>query len=55
MLITVTNELVLNYFQGIKSYVRGNDIVIWSETEYLVFTKFNELKATLGSWFYSVS
>jgi hypothetical protein len=51
MLVIVTNESILNYFQGIKRYVRGNDTEIWIETEYLVFA----IKATLGSLFYSVS
>lgn len=45
---------VLGYFDGIKCYVRGNSKGIWIETEYLSIDKCNELKSTLGSWFYSI-
>jgi len=46
---------ILSYFKGVKCYVRGNDKGIWIETEYLDNAKCNELKTTLGSWFYSIS
>lgn len=45
---------VLSYFKDIKCYIRSNDKGIWIETEYLSIDKCNELKSTLGSWFYSI-
>lgn len=45
---------VLSYFEGVKCYVRGNAKGVWIETEYLPIEKCNELKNTLGSWFYNI-
>lgn len=45
---------ILGYFKGVKPYVRGNDKGVWIETEYLPIDKCNQLKETLGSWFYSI-
>lgn len=45
---------VLSYFSGVKCYVRGNAKGVWIETEYLSKTKCEELKNTLGSWFYEI-
>ncbi|GEP65193.1 hypothetical protein CBE01nite_29610 [Clostridium beijerinckii] len=45
---------VLSYFQNVKCYVRGNEKGIWIETQYLSMDKCNELKSTLGSWFYEI-
>ncbi|NRT78104.1 N-acetylmuramoyl-L-alanine amidase [Clostridium beijerinckii] len=45
---------VLQYFEGVKCYVRGNAKGIWIETQYLDLDKCNELKSTLGSWFYEI-
>lgn len=45
---------VLGYFNGIKCYVRGNDKGVWIETQDLDLYKCNELKSTLGSWFYEI-
>lgn len=45
---------VLSYFGDVKCYVRSNDKGCWIETEYLDLDKCNELKSTLGSWFYSI-
>jgi len=45
---------VLNYFKDVKCYVRGNAKGCWIETQYLTLDKCNELKSTLGSWFYSI-
>jgi N-acetylmuramoyl-L-alanine amidase len=45
---------VLSYFKGIKCYIRHNGKGIWIETEWLDINKCNELKETLGSWFYSI-
>ena len=45
---------VLSYFKDIKCYVRGNGKGVWIETQYLDLAKCNELKNTLGSWFYSI-
>lgn len=44
----------LAYFEGVKCYVRGSDKGIWIETQYLSMDKCNELKKTLGNWFYSI-
>lgn len=45
---------ILSYFKGIKCYVRGNAKGIWIETEFLSMNKCNQLKNSLGSWFYSI-
>jgi N-acetylmuramoyl-L-alanine amidase len=45
---------ILSYFKGVKTYVRGNGKSIFIETEYLPMTKCEELKNTLGSWFYEI-
>ena len=45
---------VLEYFEGVKCYVRGNNKGVWIETQYLNMDKCNELKRTLGSYFYSI-
>jgi GH25 family lysozyme M1 (1,4-beta-N-acetylmuramidase) len=45
---------ILSYFQGVKTYVRGNEKGVWIETQMLPIEQCNELKETLGSWFYSI-
>lgn len=45
---------ILTYFNGVKTYVRGNAKGVWIETEYLPIEKCNQLKATLGDLFYSI-
>lgn len=45
---------ILGYLTGVKTYVRGNDKGVWIETGYMPIEKCNELKNTLGSWFYSI-
>ncbi len=45
---------VLEYFKGVTCYVRGNNKGIWIETQYLPLSKCQELKNTLGSWFYEI-
>lgn len=45
---------ILEYFKGITCYVRGNSKGIWIETQYLTMSKCNELKNSLGSWFYEI-
>lgn len=45
---------VLSYFKGVKCYIRGNSKGIWIETEYLYKDKVEELKKSLGSWFYEI-
>lgn len=45
---------ILNYFSGVKCYVRGNGKGVWIETQVLPIDKCNELKNTLGEWFYSI-
>jgi len=45
---------ILEYFDGVKVYVRGNAKGIWIETEYIPMSKCNELRSALGSWFYSI-
>ncbi|WP_459482138.1 N-acetylmuramoyl-L-alanine amidase [Clostridium saccharoperbutylacetonicum] len=50
----VDADYVLQYFNGIKCYFRGNDKGVWIETQRFPISKCNELKLTLGSWFYSI-
>ncbi len=45
---------ILEYFKGITCYVRGNAKGVWIETECLSMNKCNELKNTLGAWFYEI-
>ncbi|NRY59834.1 N-acetylmuramoyl-L-alanine amidase [Clostridium beijerinckii] len=45
---------VLSYFGDVKCYIMGNDNGVWIETQYLDLDKCNELKSTLGSWFYEI-
>lgn len=45
---------ILEYFKGITCYVRGNSKGVWVETQYLSLSKCNELKSSLGSWFYEI-
>lgn len=47
-------KYILSYFGDVKCYVRSNEKGCWIETEYLDLDKCNELKSTLGSWFYSI-
>ncbi|MBN1050309.1 N-acetylmuramoyl-L-alanine amidase [Clostridium botulinum] len=47
-------EYVLSYFDGVRCYAKSNSKGIWIETEYLDISKCNELKETLGSWFYEI-
>lgn len=46
---------VLEYFKGTICYVRGNSKGVWIETQYLPLAKCNELKSSLGSWFYKIA
>ena len=50
----VNISYVLSWFKNVTCYVRGNKKGVWIETEYLPIEKCNELKNTLGSWFYSI-
>ncbi|MBZ9690897.1 N-acetylmuramoyl-L-alanine amidase [Clostridium sp. M14] len=45
---------ILSYFKDVKCYVRGNSKGVWIETQVLPIDKCNELKNTLGSWFYNI-
>ncbi|NFE84108.1 N-acetylmuramoyl-L-alanine amidase [Clostridium botulinum] len=45
---------VLEYFDGVKCYVRGDSKGVWIETEYLNMDKCRDLKNVLGEWFYEV-
>lgn len=45
---------ILSYFKDVKCYVRGDSKGVWIETQYLTIEKCNELKNTLGSWFYEI-
>ncbi|HBJ1648888.1 TPA: glycoside hydrolase [Clostridium botulinum] len=45
---------VLNYFQSIRCYARGDSKGIWIETQILPISKCLELKNILGSWFYVI-
>lgn len=44
----------LKYFDGIDCYMRGNNNGVWIETQYLPLSKCQELKSTLGKWFYEI-
>lgn len=50
----VNINIVLEYFKGIICYVRSNSKGIWIETQYLDIDKCNELKRSLGNYFYSI-
>ena len=50
----VDANYVLGYFGDIQCYFRGHAKGLWIETQVLPMSKCNELKATLGSWFYSI-
>lgn len=45
---------VLSYFDGIKCYMKSDEKGMWIETQYLEDNQIENLKAKLGSWFYSV-
>ena len=47
-------KYILEYFDGVRVYARGNNKGVWFETEYLSENKCNELKNKLGSWFYEI-
>lgn len=47
-------KYILEYFEGVKCYVRGNNKGVWIETEYMTLDKCQALKNKLGSWFYSI-
>lgn len=47
-------SILAMYFDGVKTYVRGNNKGIWIETEYLTMSKCQELKDKLGNLFYSI-
>lgn len=44
----------LEPFKEVTCYVRGNSKGIWIETQYLPLSKCQELKSTLGKWFYEI-
>ncbi|NRY60834.1 N-acetylmuramoyl-L-alanine amidase [Clostridium beijerinckii] len=45
---------VLSYFPGSRAYMKHNNKGMWIETQMLPIEKCNELKETLGYWFYSI-
>jgi N-acetylmuramoyl-L-alanine amidase len=50
----VNINTVLEYFKGVTCYMRGNSKGVWIETQHLPMNKCNELKSSLGSWFYEI-
>lgn len=50
----VDANYVLQYFQGVNCYFRGNDKGVWIETQVLPMDKCLEIKKVLGSWFYQI-
>jgi N-acetylmuramoyl-L-alanine amidase len=50
----VNINTVLKYFPGVTCYVRGNNKGVWIETQYLPLDQCNQLKNSLGSWFYEI-
>lgn len=47
-------EYILNYFDGVRCYVKSNAKGVWIETQMIPISKCLELKNKLGSWFYSI-
>lgn len=45
---------ILSYFKDVKCFAKGDNKGVWFETQYLPIDKCNELKNTLGSWFYEI-
>lgn len=45
---------VLEYFNGVKYYVRGDSKGVWIETQFLPVSKCLEIKSMLGELFYSI-
>lgn len=50
----VDMEYVQSYFPDIRIYVKSNEKGIWFETQYLSKEKCQELKESLGRWFYEI-
>ncbi|AQR98099.1 N-acetylmuramoyl-L-alanine amidase [Clostridium saccharoperbutylacetonicum] len=50
----VNVNAVLEYFEGVTCYVRGNNNGVWIETQYLSLSKCQELKNTLDLLFYEI-
>lgn len=44
---------VLGYFNGIKCYFKSDEKGIWIETSYISQSQADNLKTTLGSWYYA--
>lgn len=47
-------QYIKEYFNDINIYIRGNNNGVWVETQVLDIKKCNELKKSLGSWFYDI-
>lgn len=45
---------ILQYFNGVKYYVRGDSKGVWIETQFLPVSKCLEIKNLLGELFYSI-
>lgn len=43
---------VLSYFNGIKCYFKSDDKGIWIVTDWITKSQAEQLKTTLGSWYY---
>jgi hypothetical protein len=50
----VDADYVLQYFNGIRCYFKGNEKGVWIETQELPLNKCEELKNILGTWFYEI-
>nr|WP_321027019.1 peptidoglycan recognition family protein [Clostridium neonatale]DAW05976.1 MAG TPA: endodeoxyribonuclease I [Caudoviricetes sp.] len=50
----VDADYILQYFKDVRCYFRGNAKGVWIETQTLPLSKCEELKNTLGSWFYEI-
>lgn len=44
---------VLSFFNGVKCYFKSDDKGIWIETSYITQSQAENLKSTLGSWYYA--
>ena len=50
----VDADYILQYFKDVRCYFRGNEKGVWIETQELSMEKCEELKKSLGSWFYEI-
>lgn len=52
--VGVDADYILQYFKDVRCYFRGDEKGVWIETQELPYSKCEELKKILGSWFYEI-